>query len=510
MLATDHARWLGVAPRWRIRGQIVSYKELCRYFRRKRISDPLRWVDEHAGDNFIASEDVELLTPESSSNSENDSPDILGTEGRIANPLWPAKEQQTSSFTPLPCPSLLQDGVPESTNAGNDIQELLGMDDFASGLIWPVEQGRLIQSGAPHMSSTPQKYTLPFCAPLYRHNNIAYPTQYQHLDTLTWSMRAYCISYLDSPRSATHNEPAVHKDTVHAIFAQHIQDGVALLLTDQGAQAFPRLDKAFTLIRPILANDNPMSLALILSLLCELDTHRFHPLTNKLCRHIRDMATTTSSSPNHPLATIFHILAHGTLETSNLVLAALRLAAAHLARFPASTPWKSLYVRERLCDALYHAGVDSERLSLRTQLLHDQEALYGPCARNTLWTLTNVADDLLRRGEGDAARRRYEEVLGRSEALVGFGKAKTRFAGLEGVARCVEVLNGGEGDEMEGLGWWGRVWEALEFYERAEEEARAWFEVGSRRTARVRVKIGQLRSVLGLGGDDVLLGQVLT
>ena len=285
-------------------------------------------------------------------------------------------------------------------------------------------------------------------------------------------MHHYIVNYISSQRSHIHTEPEVHAYTVHAQFAAKMQDGIFLLVKppknnvdkDQSIDTiasgpFKSFKMGFELVRDILADDHPMSLALVLSVLCELASHADR--TDLGLATILDMLITLFGreaklllGEGHPLSTIFSLLAENRFSppstksaaTSantlhNFILAALRLAVDQLAMPNPSGPhdWKTLYLRERLCDSLYHSGpaFNHERSALRAKLLVDQEAVYGPCRRNVLWTLTNVADDCLSQGEVEAATGYFSQALMRAETHTGYGRAKTRFAALEGLGRSM-------------------------------------------------------------------------
>jgi hypothetical protein len=104
-----------------------------------------------------------------------------------------------------------------------------------------------------------------------------------------------------------------------------------------------------------------------------------------------------------------------------------------------SLQWKRFYVKERYCDALYHACLSGEGALRREELLQAQEAHYGASARNVLVTSLNVADDLLTQIRLDEAERRFNRVLGQSEDLSGFHRAKIRVVALSGLARVAIV-----------------------------------------------------------------------
>jgi hypothetical protein len=113
-----------------------------------------------------------------------------------------------------------------------------------------------------------------------------------------------------------------------------------------------------------------------------------------------------------------------------------------------------------------------------------------------LWTLTNVADDHLKRGEPWKAEKRFRDVLERSEKLEGYERANSRFKALEGLANTALVA--AESVAAEGImnnpaASQKDVWrkhqdfllETVRLYDEAEGEAETWFEQDSPRRVRV-------------------------
>src|ERR1700744_696973 len=86
-------------PNFMIRGEIVSYKEFLRYFRRKKINDPISWVNEQKNDDFILSDDVELVTATDAaladSSSCDDEVEVVSNREHVA-------EMQTEHDEQLP------------------------------------------------------------------------------------------------------------------------------------------------------------------------------------------------------------------------------------------------------------------------------------------------------------------------------------------------------------------------------------------------------------------------
>lgn len=100
--------------------------------------------------------------------------------------------------------------------------------------------------------------------------------------------------------------------------------------------------------------------------------------------------------------------------------------------------WKLLYLKERYCDCLYHSGNAGTGQALRAQLLDEQQDFYGKTKGNVLWTLTNVADDHLHNYKPAGAEKLFREALERVDSLEKYGRAKTRFAALEGLAKTAQ------------------------------------------------------------------------
>ncbi|KAL8883399.1 MAG: hypothetical protein Q9192_007189 [Flavoplaca navasiana] len=318
-------------------------------------------------------------------------------------------------------------------------------------------------------------------------------------------MRTYCNVYAVSAESQKHLEPAVHRETKHAIFAQEIQDSLALGKVNAG-QASARLLNAFVTLEHSICNPSPMNLALIMSVICNLGRQNAWHIQWSLLKHLRKMAETMQQS--HPWIFLFDALVRSPNLVADMILRCMRVARDALNNQLGQLTWKALYVEERLCDCLYYTGVDGERIEARRVLLEAQSKLYGPCTRNVLWTLTNVADDLLQQGRTLDSEKAYQSALTRADAHEGYHKAKTRFAALEGLADVWIARAGLRGWPSEGSGtvWQGaRIdWSALQnvsnYLEAAEQEALTWFESSGQRTLRVQSK---KRSLLTLNSHSM-------
>ncbi|KAL8857710.1 MAG: hypothetical protein Q9178_005745 [Gyalolechia marmorata] len=316
----------------------------------------------------------------------------------------------------------------------------------------------------------------------------------QHLlDQATTSMKNYCNVYAVSAESLKHLEPAVHRETKHAIFAQEIQDSLALSKVNAG-QASTKLLSAFVTLEHSICNPCPMNLALIMSVICNLGRQSAWHIQSSLLEHLKKMAETMQQS--HPWILLFDALVRSPNLVTDMILCCLRVAGDVLSSQLGRFTWKTLYVQERLCDCLYYMGVDGERIEARRALLEAQTKFYGPCARNVLWTLTNVADDFLQQARTLESEEAYHSALVRADTHENYHRAKTRFAALEGLADVWIARAGLRGWPSEGWGtvWHGtRIdWSALQnvsdYLEAAEQEALTWFESSGQRTLRVQSK----------------------
>ena len=449
IVAESGTEALGREPTFLVRGRAVPYSEVLRYFHRKGIPDPLNWLRTVSNDGFVPSSDVEVLTPQTS-DCTADSSDEVGSAGTssTANALLSLEIQVQEVFDYTP----IEDTAPSKLTSDH----VEGLDTTA-------------------LSYLPR----PFLS--------------LHAEKVVHIANNYLAKYLSSAPSHRHTEPSVHHLTTHAIFAQRIQDGLSLLQQNKTTSAFNDFQRAFALIRDLLLDHHPMSLSLLLSIICDLDARNATALLSTLLKHISEMSRIELGASD-PLTTLFRNLTRlEGISATNLALLIVRRAADVLSFDSPNSNWKSLYLRERLCDCLYHARHDYERATRRQGLLRDQEKHYGANARNVLWTLSNVADDFLQLGRWEEATLSYREVLRRSEGLEGYGRAKTRFAALEGLGRCkvAEAMCMYEGMERrstinEGLGLLGE----------AEGEAKLWFEPASRRIQSVRGKILEVEALV--------------
>ncbi|ETI20198.1 hypothetical protein G647_08232 [Cladophialophora carrionii CBS 160.54] len=464
-------------PSFKIRGDSVSYKEFLRYFRRRKINDPVTWVREYKDDKFVLSDDVELVTASNlsskdSSSCDEDPVDVFGPHHMATFPYQ--HHEQLPGTDPANPADMYQWSSDHCWNSDENVQHL--SDGFYSEQSVPVATTALV-----HNNSS----LYPISVPIFLRSRAS--TLSEHLD---YSIMGYMSCYLITSHLETQLEPAIHALTTHAIFASKMQDGISALanlaLTESSTKAVPRSKKrdpaatkaltsfrnGFQLLEEILINHNPMSLALVFGVICELASHTTNPrlqvmgvhvLLSQLLSYIHERSGALLG-PEYPLTTFFGLLLQeyqrpsasttpGSPPLADSILKSLEMAIIQMqlssSQLPGAAPeeatssdWRALYLRERLCDALYHSGSSFEipRASMRKSLLHDQEAKYGPTARNVLWTLTNVADDCLASGDVEAAVEHFEETLRRAKTLSDvYGREKTSFAALEGLGRCYVV-----------------------------------------------------------------------
>lgn len=440
----------GPEPRFRIRDRVVPYSEALRYFRRKGILDPLNWLRSLPSDGFVPSSDVKLVTVQSEAGS------LCTTDEDDHSATGPWLQALPQGIRHVPMADTTQ----------------LTLDPGDAEVLLPM-----------HISLTMQ----PFLS--------------SGAEQVVHRVNSYCDKYLSSSRSLEHTEPAVHHLTTHAVFAQRMQDGTASLLRNERASAFNDFDSAFALVRDLLTDHHPMSIALILSVICQLDGQSLGALVFHLFRHAEEMATVELGASD-PLTTLLRAFTNVEGGATDLALLAVRRAADHLGEFGGVSDWKALYLRERLCDCLYYApSYDHERATRRRALLRDQEAVYGLCTCNVIWTLTNVADDCLQLGRCEEAKMYFGQALKRSQALSGYGRAKSRFAALEGLARCgmadarwMHTYQGNGADET--LAGLSKANEALRLLKEAQAGAKVWFSPSSRRAVRVQTSIHEAEAFI--------------
>ena len=442
----------GDLPDLVIRGRVVTAVDLLRYFRRKQIPDPIGCAMRL---NYSRSEVVDVVSLVDDDDGGENEEGAHEHEAGTALVLQPVA--LASSIT----------GIHHTT------------------------RGRNSQAHLPSSLS------------IYRLSQMG---KFDHYDHILWSTRAYCMSYLESPQHSEHLEPQVHRLTLHGIFQHQMQNGMAILQRDSPKEAFSCFRDAFNQLSSILGDSHIMSLALILTVICELERHKMQTLVNSLLRHLFEMSEVKFAS-QHPFIELFKALSTSHEHRSRMIVRVMQVCLAEMNGRADRRDWKRLYVQERLCDCLYYANIEDERIALRHSLLKQQEEMYGIYARNVLWTMSNIADDALQLRDFDEAETVYEVILARAEKLHGYGKGKTRYAALEGLARMYRIK--GEclrerfvprfGHAMAREQYMCLLRKSVERAQAAELEARSWFEPCSRRIATAEsermLSVGLLRSM---------------
>ncbi|KAI4257365.1 MAG: hypothetical protein L6R42_005719 [Xanthoria sp. 1 TBL-2021] len=389
LILSSGQQWLHGEPTFLINGYKVAFGRILRYYRRRHIYDPFEWFRNQPSDGFQPSADVALLAIMGTvSNDEEDIP-----RSTVVSPI--SKHPTAASLPP-------NNGSSETT-----------------------------VSSRPLLMASDRLYT-PLRSPL----------RFGITEQLVNAAASCCYVYLDSGWATVHSEPEVHQYTIHGRFGLKMQDGISAILHDGNAIAsFTHFQSAFDKLGSLIQDIHPMSLAQVYVIICELagrantndasipgDKKRaLQGVLMSLIRHMVNLLTLrTEKEPTSacsPIRDMFVILtkADNVLEQSLKIMQRM-VDTVLFAGVPSSNSsyWKILYLQERYCDCLYHAGVQGTRQSLRAQLLKDQEKFYGRMARNVLWTLTNVADDHLhsfRPGEVQDCTRKYSLELRHMTAM---------------------------------------------------------------------------------------------
>ena len=444
ILGPDRSQWPSPAPQFRIHGRVVDLDTILRSYGRKGIREPFEWIRLTSDSDYERSSNVELISDSTPADSEREL-DEIGQLFELSTPATPKASAPTVSAC--------------------------------------VTRDWRCYPGVPSIVA----------------QELRDPDIYLHSTTAIRHVQAYCLSYMTSARSQFHNEPEIHHLTSHARFLDRMDEGIVLFGREQMGMAFATFDKGFELLKEMFMDIHPMAVATYLLLLCKLTVHKITPVLVELLRHTHELARALKAVP-HSLAELFRTISKCT-DILELPLLCIR-AASDVLEAKATTDWKTLYVRERQCDALYHAQVYGELATKRAQLLKFQEARYGPCARNVLWTSLNVADDHLIHGQLDEAQARFARVVHQSDQHSGYHRAKSRVVALEGLAKVsflkaskqVNTYSTSTGLPL--IDSTLLLQQALEFISEALQLAQVWFENGGRRIGRLRDFEDSIRATL--------------
>ncbi|KAK5061070.1 hypothetical protein LTR84_007611 [Exophiala bonariae] len=445
-------------PQLRIRGRLVPFSEVRRYFHRKHIHDLGEMIKGPTFENYQPSPNVMLV-------HQNNVVDL--------NDEFPG-----STATKLP--------------------DKIEGDKRSPGL-------EIISRPLPDFKIAQVMNKLP--------RSPSPPTQFARLEDMLRHIDSYCLNYLEATQEPVNDEPQVHMLTTHGRFASKIQDTIFHIQYGDTRSGFTSFDTALSLLSGFLEEVSPPAIAQGFAVICELEvaaqaSASRHPsqeiaplrdLHRILLRHLSQLSM-VKLGHIHPLTMILRELRSADSCTDDLVRIMHKMIGCFTQAY-VEPSWKQLYLRERYCDCLFYANITGERQSIRQDLLVDQEALYGKNKSNVVWTLTNVADDFLESHQVQRAEAYFMEAISRADRLGGFAKAKNRFAALEGLAKVALVRLHLEeatqtwarsrtgmllGHSLGPMAKRQRLNEAVAFLEQAATEAELFFEPSGRRLARVR------------------------
>lgn len=467
ILANEDFTALSGSTLFVVRGQDVSLDEVRRYFRRKGCSDPVGYVNALPENQVMDDVDVRLrqkIYRDRSSFSDSSS-------NQQGTPETGPTETPTASSSPVIEP---QNDVVEIGNHLQDEQFLgSGVDQALSFNSSPFTQ----------LSNSPPLDAASF------NIHLSIPTSCRHSDAMLWATGTYISTYAVSVRQRSHYEPRAHYQTLHGQFSFQIQEGVACRNRNDVLAAVTAHRQAFSLIDGIVSEDHPMSVTLILSVMCEL----LRGGNLNLIKHIAERIIRSNNKlqrQSHPMSILFRAVLHIERLENHHLYCALRRASEDFDFLMGNIDWRSMYLKERLCDALYHSEEVEERVRTRRRLLQDQVGKYGHNARNVLFTQMNVAEDLASLHETGRALTLYKDALARAESLTddhGFSRGRIRFAAFEGLGNLhmSQALAGNDLQWDTLVSDAGSLKQALKCFELAEAEATTWFEASSKRSQRI-------------------------
>ncbi|KAF2014207.1 hypothetical protein BU24DRAFT_463015 [Aaosphaeria arxii CBS 175.79] len=393
--------WNEDETNFRIQHRTVEFKDVRRYFKRKNIHDPFEWFKSLPPEDYQSSDHVHLIP-----------------RGEFV--LTPVDQRQSPELTPE-----------EEEEEEEEEAEYVDVEED------PVNSLQLV---LPSPAESPIPRTL------------APPTQLWLNEKLIWCAEVYCASFVDSTTVFSPREPPVHMHTLHGKFGAKMQDGIFHASQNNFDLATKDFEKAHELLDCLVPEADLMAFAQVFTILCELSVASqqlpmtqpesgVNPFFLKEIRrltldHLLDVARKYLKD-EHPLRQCLEILQEVEDIHRSLVESMHKMVDISL---QGPNAWTGLYLMERYCDCLYHAGISGERQTQRARLLQLQESQYGKTRGNVLWTLTNVADDYLEMFQFKRAEECYSEALQRADfGLGGYAKAKIRFAAFEGLARVALV-----------------------------------------------------------------------
>jgi hypothetical protein len=440
LLGPDRSRWPSQAPQFLIHGRLVALDDILRSCGRKGIQDPFEWACLTSDNDDEHSSNVELLTETSLATRETEV-DHTG--------------QPNVHFAVT---------IPQSSNP------------YSLATLPPQSRGEIVFHPYPGVSDT-------FDWPLPD------PDIFIHRAMAVQRMQSYCLEYMASASSLNHHEPDVHHLTCHARFLDQMDEGISLIHRKETDMAFEKFGNGFKLLKKMFMDIHPMSIATYMLLMCKLIVNNLISLSTNLLEYAHGLSKVLKSFPRC-LVELLHAISQS--KELELPLLCLR-AASDILETTCTMDWKTLYVKERHCDALYQTGEHGELAIRRGQLLQLQEVRYGTSARNVLWTSLNVADDHLYHDQLYEAEARFTKVLQQADQHSGYHRAKTRVVALEGLAKVAFaraskqlIAHLDSATALQNLYSASQLLQlALQYANEALEMAQIWFENATRRIKRL-------------------------
>jgi hypothetical protein len=176
------------------------------------------------------------------------------------------------------------------------------------------------------------------------------PDVYVQAATAVRLIQSFCSKYMASTEFV--DEPKVHRDTCHARFLDQMDERLFLYNQENYDLAFNKFDNGFGLLKDMLTDLHSMGIAAYLLLLCKLSIHKVTPVLDALPRYIHELASILKPVP-HDLVELLEFISK---SREFLAIPLLYLhAASDILEAKAITDWKTLYIKEGHCDALYYA-----------------------------------------------------------------------------------------------------------------------------------------------------------
>jgi hypothetical protein len=313
--------WNEDETNFRIQYRTVEFKDVRQYFKRKGIHEPFEWFKSLPPEDYQPSDHVHLIPT-----------------GEFV--LTPADQHQSPELT-----------VEEA--------EYVNIEDCSSNNMQLV---------LPSPTESPIPRTL------------APPTQLGLNERLIWYAGVYCASFVDSTTTFSPREPPVHMHTLHGKFGAKMQEGMFHASQNNIYSARMDFEKAHELLDDLVQEEDPMAFAQVFTILCELAVASQQSLTTQpevgfdpsflkgvnqvTLKHLLDLALNYLQDA-HPLRQYLEVLQESENIQQSLVESMHKMVDISL---QGQNAWTGLYLLERYCDCLYHAGISGERQTSRTSI----------------------------------------------------------------------------------------------------------------------------------------------